>query len=88
MHFLGGAFVGAAPQLAYRLFLESLASRGVMVRVAPDPVACALYQQLSVPFEAGFWASGTSSNWQLQAFGPASLTETVCSQVLGTCLGS
>lgn len=31
MHFLGGAFVGAAPQLAYRLFLESLASRGVLV---------------------------------------------------------
>lgn len=31
VHFLGGAFVGAAPQLAYRLFLESLASRGVMV---------------------------------------------------------
>jgi hypothetical protein len=32
VHFLGGAFVGAAPQLTYRLLLESLASRGVMVR--------------------------------------------------------
>lgn len=31
VHFLGGAFVGAAPQLAYRLFLESLVSRGVLV---------------------------------------------------------
>jgi hypothetical protein len=33
--------VGAAPQLAYRLFLESLASRGVMVRVVPGLAACA-----------------------------------------------
>lgn len=31
VHFLGGAFVGAAPQLTYRLLLESLAARGVMV---------------------------------------------------------
>lgn len=35
VHFLGGAFVGAAPQLAYRLFLESLASRGVLVITTP-----------------------------------------------------
>lgn len=35
VHFLGGAFVGAAPQLAYRLFLESLASRGVLVGAGP-----------------------------------------------------
>ena len=32
VHFLGGAFVGAAPQLTYRLLLESLAARGIMVR--------------------------------------------------------
>lgn len=31
VHFLGGAFVGAAPQLTYRLLLESLAARGIMV---------------------------------------------------------
>jgi hypothetical protein len=31
VHFLGGAFVGAAPQLSYRLFLEGLAARGVLV---------------------------------------------------------
>lgn len=33
-HFLGGAFVGAAPQVAYRLFLEALANRDVLVRGA------------------------------------------------------
>lgn len=32
VHFIGGAFVGAAPQLAYRTFLEALANRGVLVR--------------------------------------------------------
>lgn len=31
VHFLGGAFVGAAPQLTYRLFLETLANRNVLV---------------------------------------------------------
>ncbi len=31
VHFIGGAFVGAAPQLSYKLFLESLAARGVVV---------------------------------------------------------
>ncbi|KAL0021941.1 hypothetical protein WJX79_009856 [Trebouxia sp. C0005] len=35
VHFLGGAFVGAAPQLTYRLLLESLAARGVMVIATP-----------------------------------------------------
>jgi hypothetical protein len=32
VHFLGGAFVGAAPQLSYRLFLEALAQRNILVR--------------------------------------------------------
>lgn len=32
VHFVGGAFVGAAPQLAYRPFLEALAARGAVVR--------------------------------------------------------
>ncbi|KAI8475731.1 MAG: hypothetical protein J3K34DRAFT_403441 [Monoraphidium minutum] len=35
VHFLGGAFVGAAPQLAYRTLLESLASRGVLIVATP-----------------------------------------------------
>lgn len=35
VHFLGGAFVGAAPQLTYRLLLESLAAREVMVIATP-----------------------------------------------------
>jgi hypothetical protein len=35
VHFLGGAFVGAAPQLAYRPLLEALASRGVLVIATP-----------------------------------------------------
>jgi UDP-N-acetylglucosamine enolpyruvyl transferase len=34
VHFLGGAFVGAAPQLSYRSFLEGLAARGVLVSEA------------------------------------------------------
>lgn len=32
VHFLGGAFVGAAPQISYRLFLEALSNRDVLVR--------------------------------------------------------
>ncbi|CAN0903717.1 hypothetical protein LINGRAHAP2_LOCUS22709 [Linum grandiflorum] len=35
VHFVGGIFVGAAPQLAYRLFLEHLAERGVLVIATP-----------------------------------------------------
>jgi len=31
VHFLGAAYVGAAPSLAYRLFLEALANRNVLV---------------------------------------------------------
>ncbi|GFR44738.1 hypothetical protein Agub_g6066 [Astrephomene gubernaculifera] len=34
-HFLGGAFVGAAPQMAYRLFLEALANRDILVIATP-----------------------------------------------------
>jgi hypothetical protein len=35
VHFVGGAFVGAAPQLTYRLFLETLAARGLLVIATP-----------------------------------------------------
>lgn len=35
VHFIGGAFVGAAPQLAYRPLLEALASRGALIVATP-----------------------------------------------------
>lgn len=35
VHFVGGAFVGAAPQVAYRQLLELLASRGALVVATP-----------------------------------------------------
>lgn len=35
VHFVGGIFVGAAPQLAYRLFLERLCEKGVLVIATP-----------------------------------------------------
>ncbi|KAB2011180.1 hypothetical protein ES319_D09G003100v1 [Gossypium barbadense] len=35
VHFVGGIFVGAAPQLAYRLFLERLSEKGVLVIATP-----------------------------------------------------
>lgn len=35
VHFIGGIFVGAAPQLTYRLFLERLADRGILVIATP-----------------------------------------------------
>ncbi|CAI9093072.1 OLC1v1028479C1 [Oldenlandia corymbosa var. corymbosa] len=35
VHFIGGIFVGAAPQLTYRLFLERLAEEGVLVIATP-----------------------------------------------------
>ena len=35
LHFLGGALVGAAPQLSYRYLLERLASRGYLIVATP-----------------------------------------------------
>ncbi|KAK6139100.1 hypothetical protein DH2020_027161 [Rehmannia glutinosa] len=35
VHFVGGIFVGAAPQLTYRLFLERLADKGVLIIATP-----------------------------------------------------
>ncbi|KAL5063473.1 hypothetical protein RYX36_025210 [Vicia faba] len=35
VHFVGGIFVGAAPQLTYRWFLERLAEKGVLVIATP-----------------------------------------------------
>ncbi|XP_020591533.1 uncharacterized protein LOC110032294 [Phalaenopsis equestris] len=35
IHFIGGIFVGAAPQLTYRLFLERLSEKGVLVIATP-----------------------------------------------------
>ena len=44
VHFLGGAFVGAAPQLTYRLFLEAMAAKGIMV-------GCLHYILGSLPYD-------------------------------------
>jgi hypothetical protein len=33
--FLGGAFVGAAPEISYKLFLEALAARSVLIVAVP-----------------------------------------------------
>ncbi|XP_021892702.1 uncharacterized protein LOC110810737 isoform X3 [Carica papaya] len=35
VHFIGGIFVGAAPQLTYRLFLERLSEKGILVIATP-----------------------------------------------------
>ncbi|KAL3649923.1 hypothetical protein CASFOL_006326 [Castilleja foliolosa] len=35
VHFVGGIFVGAAPQLTYRLFLERLADKGILIIATP-----------------------------------------------------
>ncbi|GAV86900.1 DUF1350 domain-containing protein [Cephalotus follicularis] len=35
VHFIGGIFVGAAPQLTYRLFLERLSEKGALVIATP-----------------------------------------------------
>ncbi|XP_012088659.1 uncharacterized protein LOC105647254 isoform X1 [Jatropha curcas] len=35
VHFVGGIFVGAAPQLTYRLFLERLVEKGILVIATP-----------------------------------------------------
>ncbi|XP_022739617.1 uncharacterized protein LOC111291820 isoform X4 [Durio zibethinus] len=35
VHFVGGIFVGAAPQLTYRLFLERLSEKGALVIATP-----------------------------------------------------
>ncbi|ERN06454.1 hypothetical protein AMTR_s00016p00259610 [Amborella trichopoda] len=35
VHFVGGIFVGAAPQITYRLFLERLSEKGVLVVATP-----------------------------------------------------
>ena len=35
VHFIGGAFVGASPQITYRYFLEQLASKGFFVVATP-----------------------------------------------------
>ncbi|XP_075659773.1 uncharacterized protein LOC142629636 isoform X3 [Castanea sativa] len=35
VHFVGGIFVGAAPQLTYRMFLERLSEKGILVIATP-----------------------------------------------------
>lgn len=51
VHFLGGAFVGAAPQLSYRSLIEALASRGVVVITTPFATS---FDQLRVADEVQY----------------------------------
>ncbi|MEO0491016.1 MAG: DUF1350 family protein [Cyanobacteria bacterium P01_A01_bin.123] len=56
VHFLGGAFVGAAPHVAYRLLLEALADQGYAIVATPfintfDHRAIA--QEVLISFEQG-----------------------------------
>lgn len=52
VHFIGGAFVGASPQLTYRLFLEALTARGsVLVIATPFGVG---FDHLRIADEAQF----------------------------------
>lgn len=39
LHFIGGAFVGAAPHIAYRSLLERLASRGYVIVASPYDIS-------------------------------------------------
>ncbi|GLC38392.1 hypothetical protein PLESTB_001582700 [Pleodorina starrii] len=50
-HFMGGAFVGAAPQMAYRLFLEALANRDILVVATPYSTS---FDHLRIADEAQF----------------------------------
>ena len=52
IHFIGGAFVGASPQLSYRSFLEKLCERGRAIVIA-TPYAL-LFDQLRCAEEAQF----------------------------------
>lgn len=45
VHFLGGAFVGAAPQISYRLFLEALSNRNILVGAREHPPTHAVLQE-------------------------------------------
>ena len=52
VHFIGGAFVGASPQLTYRLFLEALVDTGDCVIVAtPFTIG---FEHLRIADEAQF----------------------------------
>ncbi|KAG2486357.1 hypothetical protein HYH03_014938 [Edaphochlamys debaryana] len=51
VHFLGEAFVGAAPQMAYRLFLEALANRDILVIATPYSTS---FDHLRIADEAQF----------------------------------
>jgi len=51
VHFLGGAYVGAAPQIAYRLFLEALSNRNVLIIATPYGTS---FDQLRIADESQF----------------------------------
>eukprot|EP00198_Chlamydomonas_reinhardtii_P010995 XP_001700332.1 predicted protein [Chlamydomonas reinhardtii] len=65
-HFLGEAFVGAAPQMAYRLFLEALANRDILVIATPYSTS---FDHLRIADEAQF-----RFDRAVRALGPATAT--------------
>ncbi|KAG2422465.1 hypothetical protein HXX76_015989 [Chlamydomonas incerta] len=77
-HFLGEAFVGAAPQMAYRLFLEALANRDILVIATPYSTS---FDHLRIADEAQF-----RFDRAVRALGPA--TSTLPTYGVGHGLGS
>jgi len=65
IHFVGGAFVGAAPQLAYRPLLEALAARGALIITTPFATS---FDHLRTADEVYFKLSRC-----LKALGPSTL---------------
>lgn len=65
-HFLGDAFVGAAPHIAYRLFLEALANRDILVVATPYQTA---FDHLRVADEAQY-----KFDRAIRALGPDALS--------------
>lgn len=72
--FLGGAFVGAAPEITYRLMLEALADRNVLVRPEPN------FQLRSAVFCVCTWPAarscGALGNMRCKGCAPTKLAPT------------
>jgi hypothetical protein len=54
VHFIGGSFVGAAPQLAYRPLLEALAARGALVSLPR-------WLEAAMPTESVVWLASVDA---------------------------
>lgn len=90
VHFTGGAFVGAAPQLTYRPLLEALADRGALVVATPYATS---FDHLKAADEVGlerlpllFNATGCYCRWG--AFGTCLVASHRCAvrRAEGTCV--